>query len=616
MEKFKTRRGGRFNSGGGGGVIRGGVNRRSRGGVSGVGGRGRGRGFSTAVAAAAAAAPSGAAAANYGTAWPGTSAGVGFQLPHHRRQRFLQQQQPPLYGQQNQPPQHRQHLLLQQRQRNQLIRRVWQNRRGRRRSGPSGAVGTASSSSTEQQQLQSSDPLNLRWVAAESQRRQLAGLSPMPGDSALGSPVLGALAGEEQLLEEGDDESAAGAVDAGEAAGAAANPASIATSDPTGSATVTSAALSTSTIASAAVAAATATAPAASGPASTIHRFKRPAGGNFNGAGGGGGGGGRAFFQPIYGNYRAYYGKRLRAGNLNIGRLQDDRLELLQPDWYLGRDVLDIGCNDGILSLKIAETLGVKSMTGVDIDGHLVQRAQRNLRLRVREAEAELRLKRSLAREGYQVESQPDRSGFPYNVFFQTGNYVLDNEEQLAKVEENKYDIIQAFSITKWIHLNWGDRGLKLFFRRAFRELRPDGKLIIEPQPFQTYKKKLLCPEHKRHYASIQMRPEQFRDYLEREVGFAHSLSISEQRQYHGFQRPVLMCTKPTGRTPALPSAPPPPPLPPSQPTSSAQQAAVAMAAVSSAADSPESIRLVAATSPHHQIDDDAPFDESYDLDG
>uniref|UniRef100_A0A1I8IVR4 RNA methyltransferase n=1 Tax=Macrostomum lignano TaxID=282301 RepID=A0A1I8IVR4_9PLAT len=420
----------------------------------------------------------------------------------------------------------------------------------------------------------SSDPLNLRWVAAESQRRELAGLSPMPGDSALGSPVLPPVdeAQPARLLWKSSE--AVSTSSACAESTAASRP-----STTSASTAVNSSSSSTTTAGS--------------------HRFKRPAGGNFGCSGGRSGG----FFQPIYGNYRAYYGKRLRAGNLNIGRLQDDRLELLQPDWYLGRDVLDIGCNDGIFILEDCRDSGVKSLTGVDIDGHLVQRAQRNLRLRVREAEAELRLKRNLAREGYQVESrQQERTGFPYNVFFQAGNYVLDSEEQLAKVEENKYDIIQAFSITKWIHLNWGDRGLKLFFPPG---LRPDGKLILEPQPFQSYKKKLLCPEHKRNYANIEMRPEKFREYLEREVGFAHSLYISEQQQYHGFQRPVLMCTKPTGRTPALQAAPAPHTrcrLARPADRAESQRAAVAMAAVSSAAETPESIRLAAASPP--QLDD------------
>lgn len=34
-----------------------------------------------------------------------------------------------------------------------------------------------------------------------------------------------------------------------------------------------------------------------------------------------------------------------------------------------------------------------------------------------------------------------------------------------------EYDVILALSITKWIHLNWGDEGIKRFFKRTWRHL-------------------------------------------------------------------------------------------------------------------------------------------------
>ena len=37
---------------------------------------------------------------------------------------------------------------------------------------------------------------------------------------------------------------------------------------------------------------------------------------------------------------------------------------------------------------------------------------------------------------------------------------MLDNDEDLANIRA-EYDTIIAFSVTKWIHLNFGDQGLK-----------------------------------------------------------------------------------------------------------------------------------------------------------
>jgi 7SK snRNA methylphosphate capping enzyme len=56
--------------------------------------------------------------------------------------------------------------------------------------------------------------------------------------------------------------------------------------------------------------------------------------------------------------------------------------------------------------------------------------------------------------------------------------------------QEPEYDVILALSLTKWIHLNWGDEGMKRFFRKVYLHLRPGGVFIVEPQPFTSYSKK------------------------------------------------------------------------------------------------------------------------------
>lgn len=170
----------------------------------------------------------------------------------------------------------------------------------------------------------------------------------------------------------------------------------------------------------------------------------------------------------LYGNYKHYYGKRILDKDFH-----DIRLDVLatQQELFHDKQVLDIGCNSGHLSIEIAKQFKVKSLIGLDIDRSLTQDAQLAIN----------HLKRDC--------NKPATGSFPYNVRFIHGNYVLDNDV-LLEIERPQYDIILCLSVTKWIHLNFCDAGLKQAFRRMFLQLRPGGKLILEPQSFDTYKRR------------------------------------------------------------------------------------------------------------------------------
>lgn len=115
-----------------------------------------------------------------------------------------------------------------------------------------------------------------------------------------------------------------------------------------------------------------------------------------------GSGGGRHHLHPLpaagfkkqqrkfqYGNYCKYYGYRNPS-------CEDGRLRVLKPEWFQGRDVLDLGCNVGHVTLSIACKWGPSRMVGLDIDAQLIHSARQNIRHYLSE---ELRL-RSQTAEG------------------------------------------------------------------------------------------------------------------------------------------------------------------------------------------------------------------------
>jgi 7SK snRNA methylphosphate capping enzyme len=75
----------------------------------------------------------------------------------------------------------------------------------------------------------------------------------------------------------------------------------------------------------------------------------------------------------IYGNYNRYYGYR-------NPELEDIRLKCFKKDWFEGKDVLDIGCNVGHITLAIARYFEPNKITGIDIDGKLIGAARKNIK--------------------------------------------------------------------------------------------------------------------------------------------------------------------------------------------------------------------------------------------
>lgn len=76
------------------------------------------------------------------------------------------------------------------------------------------------------------------------------------------------------------------------------------------------------------------------------------------------------------------------------------------------------------------------------------------------------------------------------------------------------------FSVVKWIHLNQGDDGLKMFFQRVFNVLKPEGQFVLELQTWDSYAKAKRKDGRLKDIAKhIQIKPENF-DGVLKAIGF------------------------------------------------------------------------------------------------
>ncbi|KAI1786664.1 Bin3-domain-containing protein [Ganoderma leucocontextum] len=278
---------------------------------------------------------------------------------------------------------------------------------------------------------------------------------------------------------------------------------------------------------------------------------------------------------PIYGNYHGYYNKRPSAN--------DPRLALLPRVLFDGARVLDIGCNEGQVTCEIAQDLGAKRVIGVDIDDTLVSAAWKHRRSvwsqqglpdqaypngsTTDSSIADNRKRRHVSQSDREdlaaVSGLPNYfpasfehmfgplpipasrvskdaiDAFPHNVTFRAADWV---KEEVPEDAEG-YDVVVAFSISKWIHLNGGDEGLKTFFHRVHKVLRPGGTFVLEPQEWDTYgKAKRMDPRLKENAKHLTLRPEIFERVLE-EMGFGPAEHLGAAGK-GGFRRPIDLYVK------------------------------------------------------------------------
>ncbi|XP_003739521.1 probable RNA methyltransferase CG11342 [Galendromus occidentalis] len=142
------------------------------------------------------------------------------------------------------------------------------------------------------------------------------------------------------------------------------------------------------------------------------------------------------------------------------------RLKLLTPDWVLPLSdrkslrALDIGCNSGELTVELHSHLKLlgKPLTtlGFDIDPALIKKA----------------------REWTSSDEVED-------IKFETIDVMRDEDRDRVNGFAMHFDVAFCFAVTMWIHLNYGDDGLKMFLKYVASKC---DFLVIEPQTWKCYR--------------------------------------------------------------------------------------------------------------------------------
>ncbi|XP_015898491.2 probable RNA methyltransferase At5g51130 [Ziziphus jujuba] len=249
-----------------------------------------------------------------------------------------------------------------------------------------------------------------------------------------------------------------------------------------------------------------------------------------------------------YGNYKSYYGYR-------IGRdlEEDPRLKVLKKEWFEGKDCLDIGCNSGILTIQIAKKFLCQSILGIDIDSDRIEDAYWHLRKfakmentgKMNGKASKLKISEDSNGQGNDIAMPSD--GETKKDLFEIVSFRQENFVRSSRTPEESYDTILCLSVTKWIHLNWGDDGLITLFSRIWRLLKPGGILVLEPQPWKSYENNRLVSETATlNYKNIKFRPNTFQDLLLDKIGFrtVEDLTPGLSGSKTGFNRPMLVFQK------------------------------------------------------------------------
>ncbi|XP_023224632.1 pre-miRNA 5'-monophosphate methyltransferase-like [Centruroides sculpturatus] len=164
-----------------------------------------------------------------------------------------------------------------------------------------------------------------------------------------------------------------------------------------------------------------------------------------------------------FGNFNNYYQfnpveNRLKLLPINILDLFQNEVDVL---------MLDIGCNAGDLTIGFYEHFSQKWNVG-----------KRKLHIFAFDLDSSL------------IDKCKELNPYPENIHYFSLNIMEESaykilKQFLSKFNKEKFDMTLCFSVTMWIHLNYGDCGLKTFLKNT---CNLTNYLLLEPQNWKCYR--------------------------------------------------------------------------------------------------------------------------------
>eukprot|EP00128_Syssomonas_multiformis_P010731 Colp12_sorted_trinity150504_noHs@11840 len=218
-----------------------------------------------------------------------------------------------------------------------------------------------------------------------------------------------------------------------------------------------------------------------------------------------------------FGNFQNYYS--FNKVDARLGFMTEDVCKLIRGDQER-IFFLDVGCNEGDLTLalqqKLRKTGASVNACGVDLDPVLIGRANSKTSSEsaefyavdlsdrgVLDATKEVVQDKAVGSTETTQCKDCTESICPKH---RSSDFILGRLRVLSHEDRSVFDLVTAFSITMWIHINHGDDGLRYFLRKLSSMCM---KLIIEPQPWKCYRNAA------RRMRRLKLPPPPFLDNLE-----------------------------------------------------------------------------------------------------